>query len=304
MMMKPTGRCLFLSALLLPAALAQPGAATGRLIDRLHLSTGVTVAEVNNLSRTSDPATRKDATTYGLDLASTHARQLAPSILLVATGEAAALFVPDHDLTNNLRFTGRLSLQHKFGLGPQATVLQFNAGTTYKAARFDGDQGWTTEGGIQLAKRVLPGLRLAAGANWLQHAARSASFDLNQHSYTFDAQWDITDRWTLSGSAGRLSGDIVAHAAWPVWATMLAGGFGPGIFAYYTARPWSVTNLYGPRWVTYNIQADVDLWSVSLDYALSDHTALELRKSGAYVVNRVGVTYPTDSWSLRLTHRF
>jgi hypothetical protein len=303
-MMNRTGRFLLFFNLLLAGVtgLAQTG--TANWIESLHLTASGTVATVNNLSRTSHPPTSKDATTFELNLASTHARQLAPSLLLVATGEAASFLVPDHDLTNNVRFAGRLALQKKFGLGPQAPVFQVSAGATYKAARFDGDKGWTTEAGAQLAKRVLPNLRLAASANWLEHAARSDTFDLNQHSYALDVQWDINDRWTLAGNAGRLSGDIVANAAWPVWGTMLAGGFGPVIFDYYTSRPWSTTNLYGPGWVSYNVGADVDLWSVSLNYAFSDHTSLEVRKSGAYVVNRVGVTYPTDSWGLSLTHRF
>lgn len=295
---------LFLVALALPAGLAQQSAGTAGWLENLHLTAAGTVSTVDNISRTSYAPTRKDAETYEFSLASTHARQLAPNLLLIATGEAASLTVAEYDLTNNLRAAGRIVLQTKFGLGPQATVLQVNTAATYKAARFDADRGWTTEAGVQLAKRVWPNLRLAASASWLEHDARNALFDLNQHSYTAEAQWDINDRWTLSGSASRLSGDIVANAAWPVWATMLAGGFGPAIFDYYTSRPWSVTNLYGPGWVSYNVEGDVDLWAVSLGYAFSDRTSLELRRNGAYIVNRVGVTYPTSSWGLSLTHRF
>ena len=65
-----------------------------------------------------------------------------------------------------------------------------------------------------------------------------------------------------------------------------------------------MTNLYGDGWVSYNVEADVDLWSLSLAYAVSDHTSLELRKSAAYVVNRIGVAYPTNGWALSLAHRF
>lgn len=73
---------------------------------------------------------------------------------------------------------------------------------------------------------------------------------------------------------------------------------------YCTSRPWSVTNIYGPGWVSYNVEAKVDLWSVSLAYAVSGHTSLELRHGGTYVVNKIGITYPTDSWNLSLAHRF
>ena len=273
-------------------------------LENLHLSANGSVTQVDNLSRTSHKPTRKDATTYDFSLSSSQPRQLARNLLLLASAEISSLTVPDYDLTDHLRFSGRLNLQTKFGLGAQATVLQFSAGAAYKSARLAADRGWTTEAGIQLAKRVLPNLRLAASANLLEHAARSATFDLNQHSFSLEAQWDISQQWTLSGSAGRLSGDIVANASWPIWSTMLAGGFGPVIYDYYTSRPWSTTHLYGAGWVSYNVEADVDLWSVAVTYAFTDRTSLELRKAGAYVVNRVGVTYPTDSWGLTLSHRF
>jgi hypothetical protein len=299
--MKHLGLLLFAGVSFLPAA-AQRGGSSW--VENLHLSASATVATVDNISRTSHPPTSKDAATWELNLASTHARQLAPSLLLVATGEAASLMVPEYDLTNTLRTGGRLALQHKFGLGPQAAVLQLTGAAHYKHARFEGDRGWSTEAGVQLAKRVLPNLRLAAATHWHEHSARSDSFDLNQHAYSIDVQWNINERWTFSASAGRLEGDIVANAAWAVWGTMLRGGFGPVIFDYYTSRPWTTTHLYGPGWVSYNVEADVDLWSASLSYAISDHTSVEVRKAATYVVNRVGVTYETGSWSLGLSHRF
>jgi hypothetical protein len=273
-------------------------------IDILHLTASGSVSTVNNISRTSGQATRKDATMYEFGLGGSQSRQLTRNLLLVASAEAASLHVPDYDLTDNLRLGGRVSLQTKFGLGAQATVLQFHAGSAYKSARFSADRGWTSDAGLHLSKRVLPNLRLAASAGLLEHAARSAVFDLSQHSFSAEARWDINQRWTLSGSATRLGGDIVANASGPVWAQAIGGGFGPKVSGYYTARPWSVTHLYGANWVSYNVEADVDLWSVTLAYAFSDRTAVELRKGGVYVVNKIGVTYPSDSWGLSLMHRF
>ncbi len=300
--MKHLGTILFAVGVLISSGQAQ--AENDSWLERLHLTATATVSTVNNLSRASHPPSRQDATTWEVNLASRHARQLAPSLLLIATADVASLVVPDFDQTNHHRLSGRLALQQKFGLGPQATVLELSAATGYKHARLRPDRGWSSEVGVQLAKRVLPNLRLAANAKWLEHAARNAVFDLHQSSYTLDLRWDIDERWTFSASGGRLEGDIVANASWPVWGTMLAGGFGPAIFDYYTSRPWTTTHLYGSGWVSYNVGADVDLWSASVSYALSDHTSLELRKSAAYVVNRVGVTYPTDAWSLGLAHRF
>jgi hypothetical protein len=302
--MKRLHPTLLFAGLACLSALARGDDAAPSWLESLHLTATGAFSAVENISRTSSAPTRKDAQTYEFSVSSNHPRQLTRNLLLVASVEAASLHVPDYDLTDNLRLGGRLSLQTKFGLGAQATVLQFSGGATYKSARFAADRGWTTEGRVQLAKRVLPNLRLAASAGLLEHTARSATFDLSQHSFSVEAQWDINQQWTLGGSAGRLSGDIVANASWPVWGTMLAGGFGPVILDYYTSRPWTTTHLYGAGWVSYNVEADVDLWSVSLAYAFNDHTSVELRKAGAHVVNRVGVTYPTDSWGLTLSHRF
>ncbi len=302
--LKPFLTCLSVLLLAVPAGFAQRETVGASWLDKLHLSASGTFGRTDNISRTSHEPTRKDAETYELTLASTHSRQLSRNLLLIATAEATALAVPDYELTASNRFGGRLTLQRKFGLGAQATVLQINAAASFKDARLDDDRGWTTEAGLQLSKRVLPNLRLAANAGWLEHTARRDTFDLVQESYSAEIRWDINDRWSLAGSAGRLSGDIVANASWPIWGTMLAGGFGQTIFNYYTSRPWSTTHLYGDGWVSYNVEADVDLWSVSLGFSVNDHTSLELRKSAAFVVNRVGVTYPTDSWSLGLSHRF
>jgi hypothetical protein len=296
-------RLLLLSGLLALTAGAQEGTAAS-WVENLHLTATGTAAWVNNHSRTSSPATRKDSTTYEFSLGGSQPRQLASSLLLVASEELSILRVQEFELADNLRAGGRVALQRKFGLGPLAPVLQVSGGVAYKSARFAGDRGWTTEAGIQLAKRVLPNLRLAAGAQWLEHAARSNVFDLVQHSFSVDASWDINDRWSLGGSVSRLEGDIVANAAWPVWAQAIGGGFGATVKNYYTSRPWTETHIYGPRWVSYNVEADVDLWSVSLSYRVSDHTALELRQSAAFVINRIGVRYPTDTVGLSLNHRF
>jgi len=273
-------------------------------VENLHLTASGTISSVNNQSRTSYEPTRKDATTYEFNLGGSKPRQLAPNWLLVGSGEISSLTVSKYKLADNLKAGGRLSLQRKFGLGPLAPVLQFHAGATYKSARLADDEGWTTEAGVRLAQRVLPNLRLGVEAQWLEHNAHSSVFDLNQRTYSFDASWDINERWSLNGSVSRLQGDIVANAAYSVWWQAITGGFGPTVKNYYTARPWSETGIYGPEWVSYNVEADVDLWSVALAYAVSDHTALELRHGGAYVVNRIGIAYPTDTWSLSLNHRF
>ncbi|HWA28320.1 MAG TPA: hypothetical protein VG734_21910 [Lacunisphaera sp.] len=301
--LNPAGRLWLLGTLLALTAPAQQENAGGWL-ENLHLTATGTVSWVNNASRTSAVANRKDATTYELALSGTQPKQLARNLLLISSEEISALRVQDFSSADHVRAGARVALQHKFGLGPQATVLQASGGMAYKAADFAGDRGWTAEMGLQLAKRVLPNVRLAAIASWLEHGARSSVFDLDQHSLSFEASWDISDRWSLAGSATRLEGDIVANAAWPVWAQAIGGGFGPTVQTYYTSRPWVKTHIWGPDWVSYNVEADVDLWSVALSFQASDHTALELRKGSAYVINHIGIRYPTDSWSVGVNHRF
>ena len=212
--------------------------------------------------------------------------------------------MPDYTLSGNVKLGPKLSLQRKFGLGPFAPVLQLDAGLTYKDARLDLDHGWTTEAGLRLAKRLTETFKVGIGAQWTEHSASSPVFDLNQHSFSVDATWDLTEHWSLTGSAGRLNGNIVANAAWEVWAQAISGGLGPAVFNYYTTRPWRVTGLYGPGWVSYNVEARADLWSLAAAYALSKHTTAEFRYSSALVVNKIGIRYPADSWGLGVIHRF
>lgn len=302
--MTTPGKLFLLAALFTGQALAQNRAPSAGWLDNISVTASGTASWVENLSRTSAEPARKSAETYELTLGALQRRQLAPSWLLQAGIDAAFLAVPDYDLANHLELGPRLSLQRKFGLGPLAPVLQLDAALNYKSARLDADRGWGTEVGLRLAKRFNPVFKAGVGGQWIEHNARSAVFDIVQHSLSVDATWDINDRWSLSGSAGRLSGDIVANAPWSIWGMAISGGLGPAVFNYYTSRPWAVTHLYGDGWVSYNVEADVDLWSLAAAYAVSDHTTAEFRYSSAFVVNKIGVRYPTDSWGLSVVHRF
>ncbi len=273
-------------------------------LEGISVSTAATASWVDNLSRTSYAPTRVDADTYELSLEASRHQQLDANWLLELGAEANWLKVPDYDLMDNLRAGVRLGLQRKFGLGPLAPTLQFSGGLTYKDARLAADRGWTTEAGIRLVKRLNPSFKLALGGQWLEHDAPSSTFDLQQRSVSLDAVWDLTANWRLSGSVSRLSGRIVANAAWSVWGQAIGGGFGPRVADYYNAIPWSVTNLYGSGWVSYNVEANANLWSLNLAYAVSEHSSVELRYNDAYVINHVDIRYPTESWGLGFTHRF
>jgi hypothetical protein len=296
---------LVLAATVLSQGQAEPRrAGPAGWVENLSYSAAATASWVEDISRTSYAPTRKNAATYEFALGASGHRQLASSWLFEYGADADYLAVPDYELTNHFTAGPRLALQHKFGLGPLAPVLQFNAAYTYKAARFAGDRGWTAEGGMRLAQRLSSSVKVAVSGQWLRHDADSATFGIQQRTLTGEVTWDLSDRWRLNVTAGRLYGTLVANAAWSVWATAITGGFGPAVYDYYTVIPWSVTNLYGAGWVSYKVGAHADLWSASLAYALSDRTSLELRTSSAFVINHVGVRYPTDSWGLGLQHRF
>lgn len=298
--MSRTAHLLLLAALLT----AEGRAGVAEWLDQLAVTATGAISHVDNASRTSAEPNRKDATTYELNLGATRRQQLTSSWLMGVGADATWLHAAEYDLAGHVKLGPRLSLQRKFGLGPLAPVLQIDAAFTHKFARLDYDRGWATEAGVRLGKRFIPALKAGVSARWMEHNARTAVFDLHQHSLVADATWDISERWSLTGSAGRLSGDIVANAAWPVWALAITGGLGPAVFNYYTSRPWQVTEMYGSNWVSYNVEAEVDLWSLTASCALTDHSSLEVHYSSAFVVNKIGIRYPTDSWGLGFVHRF
>ena len=302
--MNQPGQFTLFAVLLAGPLLAQNRPPPAQWLENLAFTASATSTWVDNISRTSNAANRKDATTFEVSLNADQHRQVAPSWLVSFGAEASYHAVPEYDLTGNFKIGPRLGLQHKFGLGPLAPVLQFDTAYSYKSARLDADRGWTAEAGLRLAKRVNSSLQVAASGQWLEHYASSATFDLQQRTLAVEASWDINERWRLSGTASRLSGRVVANAAWPGWAQAIYGGLGPTVSNYYNSIPWEVTNLYGPGWVSYNVEAQANLWTLALACALSERTALELRAGGAYVINKIDIRYPTDSWGLSLVHRF
>lgn len=272
--------------------------------DQLDVNGSISSSWVQNISRTSYAPTSKDAMSYALNFGASRHREVASNWLWEAGADVDYLSVPKYDLTSSLTAGLRSGLRHKFGLGPMAPVLQLTTSLAYKAARFAGDRGLSAEGGFRLAQRLNDSVQLGVSGQWSEHFADSDIFDTRQQTVSADLSWDINDRWRLTGSAGRLQGYIVANAAGPVYATAIRGGYGPKVFSYYNAIPYGTTGLYGPGWVSYLVEAHADLWSVSLDHALTPDTAIELTASSAFVVNQVDVRYPQDTWKISLHHRF
>lgn len=270
----------------------------------IHVSATAEASWVENASRTSLASTRQDAALYEVAVNLTTPRQLAPAWLAQLGLDTRFTAEPEFSLNNRLAAGPRASLQYKFGLGPYAPTLEASASVLYHDVRLGAASGWVATTGLRLAKRFSPTFRASLFADWNESYARSAVFDVQQHTLGLEAAWDFTERWRISVSASRLSGDIVTNAAPATWAQAISGGLGATVSDYYTTVAWDVTDLYGQNWVSYNVAADVDLWSTTLDYRINDDTTLGLSLRSAYVVNRIDVRYPSKAWTLNLNHRF
>ncbi len=276
-------------------------AAGARAVDyRLQAAT----AWVDNLSRTSAAASQRDATVLSLDAAVVAARQISRDWTAVAALEAGREQVPDFRALDRTALGARATVRRKFGLGPFAPALEAGVAVARHDVREDGRSGWRQEGGLALTKRLNESWRLAASATWDSVAARGAPFDTHGFRLAADAAWDVAERWRLAAGAARYDGQVVANAAWPVWGSALADGFGPRIGAYYRSTPWRITGTFGPAWVAYRVDADADFLWAEASFLLGDRTRATLRVETVRVVNVVDVRYDTEIWSLALAHRF
>lgn len=291
-----------LRPILLAAALA-PGAIPATAAE-LPLTLSARTSWILNHSRTSDPRTAKDAAAHEVAASTDFQRQLTASWQF--TGEASASWenVPKFDRLEAWRLGVRGELRHKFGLGPLAPTLDLHAAATRSWVDENGRSGLHLQGGATVRKRFTPAWRAAAGAEWTQYYARHAPFDVRQERLFVSTTWDVTDRWQVQAGAARLDGQVTANAAWAVYRTALAGGFGAAIQSYYRAIPWHMTHTYGPRWVAYRVDARADQWWVGLAPALGESTSVPLRYERVEVTTRVGVRYVSEFWSLGLVHRF
>lgn len=257
-----------------------------------------------NIGRSSAPGDWRDAWRYEGRAAYSVFREWRAGF--VTTGEVDAGFEHTPRFSEQTAFTGGFSgqLRQKFGYGAFAPVLSLDAGLRRRAAQLDGDDGWTATAGLRVARRITQAWRVAATGDWQQHYARHSIFDTRHHRVFGTLTWDISPRWQLSHGNGRLWGDFTANASWPVWANALSGAFGPAIESYYNTVAWDITHGYGPNWVTYRVTGHVSFWWLELSPALGRNTSLPLRYESRFSVNKVGIKYRQDLWSLQLLHRF
>jgi hypothetical protein len=263
-----------------------------------------TLSLAENISRTSDPRAERDATTLDVGASATVNRQLARDWFAWATADAGHFTDFDFKLTNRSRLGVGAGLRRKFGLGPQAPMLDLNAGLSRRFARYEGATGWVADAGARFSQRVGDTLHLALTGEWQQVYARHGAFDTRHQQAGFDAAWDFADGWLASAGLGRLWGDVVANATGPTYARALAGDFGSGVQSYYSAISYETNQLYGPNWVSYRVHAHGDSAWFALARDFSDSTSLTLRVWSIKVINQVNIRYDSEFWSLTLAHRF
>lgn len=257
-----------------------------------------------NISRSSSPTNWKDSGLLETTVEATYPRAFARNWLLLAGAHLDTFTVRDFSLNNTVTLGARVDLQRKFGLGPYAPTLRAHLGLSRRDARLRGATGWTTETGLQFSQRLSPAFRVSAGYDWIEDAASGSTFDVRQRTASARVTWDVTDRWQLSVGFSRLDGQLVAEASGAVFTRALAGGLGPLIAHTYNARPFAVTDSYGPGWFSYRIDGRADTSTLALAYGIGAHTTLDLRLTSTRVLNQALVRYKTDITSLGLTHRF
>lgn len=270
--------------------------------DNIRTQASVTWAE--NLSRTSALPNQKSARVFAATITAGQDRQLSEGWLLHSDAELGGTWVPQFDALDTFTAGAQATLRYKFGLGPLAPVLQFNAGLTGAATRERGRSGWKADAGVRLAKRFTENWRVAAGMDWEEFFARRKPFDVTNHRAVLDTTWDITDRWQVNLGGARLWGQLTANAAPAVWAQAIGGGLGPVVFNTYNRLAWEVTDTYGPGWVAYRINCHADLWWVELAPALTERTSLALRYEFVKVINEIDIRYDSAFWSVSVVHQF
>jgi hypothetical protein len=261
-------------------------------------------AWVENISHASGPSDWRDASRFNVRGSLGGFRQWTAG--LITSGEVTGSFehVPKYSKLDAL--TGGLSGQarQKFGLGPFAPVISLDAGFLGRDARLDGDDGWTATSALRATKRLAQSWRFAAVGDWQQHYARNSIFDTRHRRVFGTLTWNVTPKLQLSHGNGRLWGDFTANASPGVWSRALSGAAGANISQYYNTVSWSALDVFGPGWVTYRVRGHVNFWWLELSPALGPNTSLPLRYESLFSVNKVGVKYRQDVWSLQLLHRF
>lgn len=269
-----------------------------------HLTTQLTTAWTEDISRSAKPADRQDAFNATAAAAVSRHRQLAPNLLLTFGGDAALFVCPDFRATDTLDASVSAALRQKLGLGPYALTLHGEFAFTGRTARYAECDGLGTRATLALSKRLSSTFQARLGAEWRHHDAREDTFDTSDTRCFAALAWDPAPGWRVSGGYTRVTGLFDANASWSTYGGALHGALGPAVQQYYNEIPWDVTDLYGSGWVTYRVEGTVSTSWIEIAPALSRATTLAFRHEHTESVNHVGIHYPQRVWSASLVHRF
>jgi hypothetical protein len=270
----------------------------------LNMRAEVSAEWAENISCASGAVDWRDAMRYKARTSLGWLRDWHAGFLTIGEIDAAFEHVPEFSKVS--AFTGGIgtTVRQKFGFGAFAPAVALNLGARRREARLNGDDGWTASAALSVGRRLTESWRFGAVTDWQQHYAQSSIFDTRHHRLFGLVTWDINPHLQLSHGNGRLWGDFTANVGPVVWPRALSGALGTNISDYYNTVPWAVTDSYGPGWVTYRVTGRVSFWWLELSPALGRDTSLPLRYESRFSVNKVGVKYRQDIWTLQLLHRF
>lgn len=257
-----------------------------------------------NLSRTSYAPDRENAVVLDGSVAVSGHRQLNADWSVLTDLEAGAEQVRAFPGLDSVHGGARLEFKRKFGLGPFAPTLVLGGSATRFDLHENARSHWNTEGSVTLNQRLTDTWRVAVGGRWDEDYARAHPFDVINRRLTAETWWEVREGWELDAGASRLWGQLTANANEDIFAQAMNGANGPAVAAYYQSIPVTHSTAFDTDWVAYRIDCHGDFWWLGLNVALGENTSLPLRYENAHVVNRAGVGYTSDFWSLSLVHRF
>lgn len=257
-----------------------------------------------NIGRASGRADFRDAAQYEAALTAGLSRQLSSGLLGRAQLELTGIHSPEYHALDEINFGPRGILRKKFGLGPDAPVLAFEAATIGRLARIDENNGLNLQGAVTLSKRFGPLFSARLRGEWREHVANSDTYDTRHYGAHAAVSFDPIDRLRISAGVGRISGLFTAGASGTRFNNALLGALGPDVAAYYNAIPVTVTDSLQTDWTVYRVEGDIDLWWFEISPALTDTLSLTLRYERTYAINIVDVEYRQDILTIGLVYSF
>ncbi|MBI2803060.1 MAG: hypothetical protein HYX63_22800 [Gammaproteobacteria bacterium] len=199
-----------------------------------------------------------------------------------------------------------INLQHKFGLGSQAPWLNIAGSAAWDEFDFSPRDAWRYRGAATLGRRFGNRLDIQIELAYEQTTAghvvdipflvrrlgiHGDAFDTVDHSLAVDANYALTTLLTLSCGYTRRSGDVVSSV--PIASDIFKAS------SAITPDP-----TFGPGRFAYRIDADTDIFTAGLSFALSEHAALNVRYDRIQASGHEQLSYINNLVAFNLTYAF